>query len=926
MRWTGLCLLMAGLLYSCLALVAAPVSASDVLRLEGDRLSLVPHAAFWRDADRRQGIESVSQHPEWFQPTPAYANWGFDPEAAYWFRVLLHNPAATSQQRILLLDFPLLDHVELYVPDGKGGFLRSVTGDTEPWHGRPLQIRQLALPLEVPPVATLPVFVRIESSSNIIFPASLHTPESFWADTSRVQLWQGIFYGAMLLLTAYSFFVYLIAREKVFLHYGLSLLPTTAYLFCIDGFFFQVFPVAGFWQNLSLSYFIGLADLLYLGFALSYFKLPASSFWYRGTRALMLACLLGLLLLPVAGPSTGAVAVLLLGVVVGVWILCMGLSELSKSFSVALFFVLGWSIFLVNAVAAALASFALIPLLESFILGIKLALLCSVVLLFMGLGLQLRQLKRAEVASREQAMRAEAQSQAKSQFLAMMSHEIRTPMNGVLGMAELLKTTGLNAEQARILATMESSGSALLEVINDVLDHTKMEAGHMQLELAPLDLDTLLEECLDLFKARIYKQQLTLLCSIAPDVPTEVMGDTLRIRQIITNLLSNAVKFTAHGGIEVRVTARPQETDGLVLVIAVHDTGIGIALEQHERVFDNFVQADVSTARQYGGTGLGLSISRELCQLMGGDLLVDSEPGRGSVFMASMKLGRISQARERALWPAGEPVRLLLVEGDSRFNEVMVTEACAPGLEVESVTEGEAALQRLHEAAEAGRPFSLVATALQLPDMNGLTLHGRIAADSSLQPCQTLLFSLPQVQPNPGVLMHAGVAHAFLRPVFARELRQAALALRYQPSEAHSSSRSEAPQYPGLHVLVAEDNLTNQVVIEGLLRRFGATVELVDNGEQALAAWHRARQSFGLILMDCEMPVMDGYIATREIRRREVVGRRQRVPIVAISAHVTQHHVDNCYAAGMDDHIAKPLTLKVLAEKLAQWSPVPASS
>jgi signal transduction histidine kinase/CheY-like chemotaxis protein len=894
---------------------------AQALLLNHDSLSLASSTALWRDAKRQQNVNTVSQHPEWFSAISPDAKWGFDPTARYWFRFTLQNPDALPQQRILFIDFPLLDHVHFYIPDGKGGFRQEVTGDTERWVDRPLKIRQLALPFEIQGHATVTYFVRLESSSNITFPAKLYTPDAFWSAMSRDQLWQGMFYGTILLFIGYNFFIFFSAREKVFLYYALALIPTVGYLLCIDGLVFQFFPVTGFWQNLLISYFIGISDFLYLVFALHYLNVQKTSGWCSLAQGLMLLCVISILLLPWLGPSTGAIFVLVLGVLVSASILLMGVWALSHARAVAFYFTLSWLVFLVNAIAAVLAAFSLIPLFGFFIIGIKISLMFSMVLLLMGLGLQLRQLKQADARSREDALLAEAKSQAKSQFLAMMSHEIRTPMNGVLGMAELLKTTGLNTEQSRILATMETSGNSLLEVINDVLDHAKIEAGRMELERALLDFDALLESCLDLFKARIYKQQLTLLCSISSDVPVELMGDVLRLRQIITNLISNAVKFTAHGGIEIRATAQP-DGDALRLTIAVSDTGIGIEREQCEQIFDSFAQADVSTSRQYGGSGLGLSISRELCQLMGGDLTVTSELGKGSVFYAQVRVTAVAGARVRATWPRAQaPAHLLLVDGDNRFGSLMAAEASTPGFMIESVQSGEAAFQRLLTATATDQPFTVVATALQLPDMNGLSLQARIAREPVLQHCKTLIFSMPQMQPSPGVLLHAGVAHAFERPVFARELRQAVLSvLRAQPDEALAPLRVDLPQYPRLRVLVAEDNRTNQVVIQGLLHRFGIAAELAENGEQVLAAWSRARPAFNLVLMDCEMPVMDGYAAAREIRRLENATGKSRAPIIAISAHVTQHHIDNCYAAGMDDHIAKPLSLRVLGEKLAQWS------
>lgn len=444
----------------------------------------------------------------------------------------------------------------------------------------------------------------------------------------------------------------------------------------------------------------------------------------------------------------------------------------------------------------------------------------------------------------------------------------------------------------------------------------------MGLELAPLQVDKLIEDALSLFKARIYKQQLTLLCSVATDVPTEVVGDVVRLRQVLVNLLSNAVKFTQHGRIELRLETFGRGKD-IGLRFMVTDTGVGIPEARLPYIFDSFVQADASTARNYGGTGLGLSISRDLCRLMGGDLTARSEQGRGSVFTATVYVHSVQGAASRLFWPEHLPmVRLLLVDEDRRFGLVMASEAATRGLVIESVQSGEEALVRLREAAHAGKPFDLLVTALQLPDMNGLTLHERVTHEPLLQNVRTLLFALPQLQPSPGVLVHAGVAHAFERPLMASELRQAVLTvIDKQPVES-VPARDMLPQYSSLRVLVAEDNHTNQLVILGLLRRFGITPELVENGEQAVALIRRSRQPFDLVLLDCEMPVMDGYTAAREIRSLETAEGRARVPLVAVSAHVTQHHVDNCYAAGMDDHLPKPVSLRMLGEKLARWAPV----
>ncbi|MCD6060586.1 MAG: sensor histidine kinase, partial [Moraxellaceae bacterium] len=671
-HWLLAVLILSGV--GSLGALAAPLPGKESITLQSDDQPLMGRVEFWRDTERRTQTPGPNMAAADFVPVPRHGNWGFDPGAAYWFRFTLHNPGKSPDHRVFLLNFPLLDHVVLYEPDGRGGFQRSATGDNEPWSARPLKTHRLALPFSVPAESTRQYYVRLESTSLIVFPARVQTTAAFWSGLTRAQFWQGVFYGALGLLVAYSLFLYLSSREKIFFYYAFTVLATAASLFCFDGFAFQFMPVTSVWQNFLLPLSLALADFLYLRFALRYLWGSPSAAPRRGTRWFIGASIVCTVALFPLGPSYGSLLMLALGVAVSGWVLYLGVRALPAAQRVATYFIAAWSIFLLNAVLILLAALAVLPWQDHLVPFVRTSLVGWAILLLLGLGLQLRRRREAEASRREEALVVQAQTEARSKFLAMVSHELRTPMNGVLGMAELLKTTGLNTEQSRILMTMEASGQAVLEVIDDVLDHARMEAGRMELELAPLDFDTLLEECLDLFKARIYKQQLTLLCSIAPEVPTEMIGDVQRLRQVIINLLSNAVKFTLRGGIEVRVNSTLQN-GAVLLTIAVCDTGIGIAREQREQIFDSFMQVAPDSTR-YRGTGLGLSISRELCQLMGGDLMVESEPGFGSIFRAQVRMTPMARSRPRASWPADQPpVRLLLVEGDQRFDEVMVAEA-----------------------------------------------------------------------------------------------------------------------------------------------------------------------------------------------------------------------------------------------------------
>lgn len=883
---------------------------------------LAPNMAGWRDPGGRAGIHEAQQALASSRTVPAQANWGFDP-ATHWVRFSIHNPLSQAVPLVLRVETPVLDHLALYEPDSGGRFRETRIGDSEPWSARPWQQPFLAFPVTVPPgVATY--YLRLDTTSVALIAARLYQPDHFWTEAVREQREQGLFYGALLVLFFYNVFLFFSTREKVYLLYAGSLLPLTGMLACSEGLFYYYFPYPGAFQNFALPLFIALAGLATISFANEYLNLSEHGPWRRAGRLVMtgLALCIGVTL--VLGPRMGLACTMVTGVFAGFLMLAEAVLALRKDREVAVYFVLGMAPMVLASFLATLGSFGLMAFRDYFIDTLQASILWVVIMFSLGLGKRLRVMRDSRASSEQQVMLAMAQSQAKSDFLAVMSHEIRTPLNGVMGMAELLKATGLNTEQARIVGTMEQSGQALIEVINDVLDYSKIEAGKISLDAEPFFVERWLDECFALLQARIYKQQLYLLCSINESVPSQLSGDASRLRQVLVNLLSNALKFTSRGGITVAVNIEPAGPDDVILLITVSDTGIGISEDQLERIFESFAQAERSTSRHFGGTGLGLSISRQLCRLMGGDLTVESTPGVGSHFHIRVHLNRVENAPPRLAWPDDLPSqRVLLVDPDPVFCSIMQAEAGQPPrLIIDAVQTGQEAITRLHEGQARSEPYQVLVTALQLRDMNGLSLHDRLRRDPNMRDLRTLLFALPQMQPSPGVLMHAGVSLAFTRPVRAAELLQSLIdALAGQrtskpvPADGETSA---SRQFGGLRVLVAEDNRTNQLVIQGFLRKLGIQPVLVDNGRQAVNVFKSAE--FDLILMDCEMPVLDGYSAAQEVRRFESDHQRQRVPIVAISAHVTQHYIDNCYAAGMDDHIPKPVNSRLLREKIERWA------
>lgn len=889
------------LLLLCACVLALPCAAATPITypFAGHRIDATPHLALLRGQSQDDPIDKIQAiaFTDWHSVnTPAVLF-----NEVLWSRFDIDNTSGQPATMYVEILFPYFSDATLHYFDADGNPQQWTVGKQHFYQDRPIKSATYVLPVPLKP-GNNPFYLRVFSDVASILPIQV-SDETGLRDYAELRSrYFGLFTGGMIALAAYNLFLFFVIRDRSYLYYLLMVCFSMLTSLSLLGYMDALSPTDIFWGRHSANILACLAILFNCLFVTRVLETrTALPVFHRVFTVVIAVCvlLLGGSIVKVTHINLAIIAITLIQTVL---IPVSAIMRIRRGYQPARYLLLAFIALAVGAWLNMLLFTGWFPFTDLMAWGIPIGQSIEAVLLSFALASRINLLRSEKFASEMQAQRAAGENEAKGRFLAQMSHEIRTPMNGVIGVTDLLGETDLSATQRHYVDIIKNSGKALLAVINDILDYSKISAGKMTLEQVGFDLVNLLDEVATLFILPLTSKQLKFLCHYDTRLAQHFTGDPIRLQQILVNLLGNAIKFTQAGTIRLNILPVDEWPDQIRFEVV--DAGIGISPAAQAQLFSAFNQADTSTTRKYGGTGLGLSICKQLVELMGGEIGVISAEGKGSTFWFTI-----------AIKPVSQPAPPVLA-GKSIFH-------CAHTDDFMQ----EAERQLRHAGA---RVTSQLVPADRLPDDVDIALISvaHWQNDTSRQPLQSwiqrvgpavILYSELNCPPAIVTTVSGATSVRVVPfPMVPRSLPN----LIQQPA---ADNRKIAPTptetavtLPTLNILVAEDNSVNQIVINGVLNKLGLMAEFVANGELALQKMQDRHDELDCVLMDCEMPEMDGYEATRRIRAWEQAQGARRLYIIAASAHVLDEHIQQSIRAGMDTHVSKPIRLDELKQALQQ--------
>ncbi|MBG13515.1 MAG: hybrid sensor histidine kinase/response regulator [Alcanivorax sp.] len=909
-----------------LGAAAGPARSDDAAVLTSQTETLKPYPAvryFCSPAAESPAPEQLFGNPEawpWRATGNEMANLGFTADHC-WFHFTVRNQDNAENEWRLVVNYALLGQLDTYVLTSDGERLAQFSaGMDSAFNERASAEATPSFPLNLPPGEQRELYLKVVSPHSIQLPLELMSNPAFQSATLAHTLVQGLFFGGMLVMILYNLSLFFSIREKAYLLYVFWSLAITLFMAVLHGYAQKyLWPGSALISQYILHYLLPLLVILPSLFTLHFLGLPERSpplaRLLRGLVGVGVALLLAApfvsreLLIPVA------VAAIL---AMDFSILLIGLLRTQAGDPDARVFTLAWLCFLVGAAAMSLNKYGIVPR-NSFTENLlQVGVFLEVVLLSLALARRINRLKEAHALSvRDKAVaemdafKAGARNQAKSEFLATMSHEIRTPMNGIIGMTDLLRRTTLSGQQAQYVDTIYQSTQSLVTVINDILDYSRIESGKLELEYQEVDVEHLVDDCVRLFSLRASETRVPLYTFIDSRVPQRIHTDPIRVKQVLTNLLSNAYKFTDQGQVALHLSVRqpPDDQGQCVMMLEVVDTGIGLDEAQQQNLFQVFSQGARGSRHKSQGAGLGLTICKRLTELLGGEIGVSSSLGRGATFWITLPTRVGAPSREKNPL-AGHQV--MMINENASLSLSLSQLMARWGLGVIEFADCEQALAGL--SADTLRADILLASEANLARRGELINIRNRLGDPPLLILQATGAEITGELPGDMLLVETPVSSRALKHTLSTQLQE-----RLDQAEPADSAPSGAPEHPGLrrlNVMVVEDNAVNQLVIDSILRSIGIQATLLNDGAQALRRVSERPGNWDVIFMDCEMPVMDGYQSTREIRLFEQHQDVDPCWIIALSAHAAGDYVQKARDAGVDDYLSKPVSRSQVLEAL----------